>query len=102
MNLEVPVGLTTLLQDFCVAVLRERPNDLVQFAADYFQNLNSNREASQGFRGSSTEQDRTASPIAFRPGQPVSDDEDEGISMEFYVRYAALKDFVKGQVEGNC
>ena len=43
MNLEIPTGLTTLLQDFTVAVLRERPTDLVQFAADYFQNLNSDR-----------------------------------------------------------
>lgn len=77
MNLEVPVGLTTLLQDFCVAVLRERPNDLVQFAADYFKNLNENREASQGIRSSSIEQDRS-SPVSFRPGQAVSSDEEEG------------------------
>ena len=76
MNLEVPVGLTTLLQDFCVAVLRERPNDLVQFAADYFKNLNENREA-QGVRSSSIEQDR-GSPVTFRPGQQVSSDEEEG------------------------
>ncbi|XP_035675649.1 cAMP-dependent protein kinase type II regulatory subunit-like isoform X1 [Branchiostoma floridae] len=39
MNFEIPTGLTDLLQDFTVAVLRERPDDLVSFAADYFNNL---------------------------------------------------------------
>ena len=40
MNFEIPVGLTDLLQDFTVAVLKERPPDLKQFAADYFAKLN--------------------------------------------------------------
>ncbi|XP_067683176.1 cAMP-dependent protein kinase type II regulatory subunit-like isoform X1 [Haliotis asinina] len=42
MNFEIPVGLTDLLQEFTVAVLREKPSpaDLVQFAADYFNKLN--------------------------------------------------------------
>ena len=43
MNFDIPVGLTDLLQGFTVAVLRERPGDLVQFAADYFNNVNENR-----------------------------------------------------------
>ncbi|ESP00312.1 hypothetical protein LOTGIDRAFT_61540, partial [Lottia gigantea] len=40
MNFEIPAGLTDLLQDFTVAVLRERPPELVQFAVDYFNKLN--------------------------------------------------------------
>jgi Regulatory subunit of type II PKA R-subunit len=36
MSLDIPSGLTELLQDFTVAVLRSRPDDLQQFAADYF------------------------------------------------------------------
>lgn len=40
MNFEIPSGLTDLLQDFTVAVLRERPPDLVRFAAEYFKTLN--------------------------------------------------------------
>lgn len=36
MNFEIPSGLTDLLQDFTVAVLRQRPADLYLFAADYF------------------------------------------------------------------
>lgn len=43
MNIEIPAGLTDLLQDFTINVLREKPTDLVQFAADYFNNLNENR-----------------------------------------------------------
>ena len=35
----VPEGLTELLEEFAIAVLRERPKDLVEFAARYFQNL---------------------------------------------------------------
>jgi len=36
MNFDIPPGLTDLLQDFTVSVLRNRPIDLYQFAADYF------------------------------------------------------------------
>lgn len=43
MNFEIPSGLTELLQDFTVAVLREKPSDLYQFAADYFNNINENK-----------------------------------------------------------
>lgn len=43
MNLEIPPGLTDLLQEFTVSVLRERPGDLVQFAAEYFNKLNERR-----------------------------------------------------------
>ncbi|NP_001191555.1 PKA type II regulatory subunit [Aplysia californica] len=40
MNFEIPPGLTDLLQEFTVAVLRTRPSNLEAFAADYFNNLN--------------------------------------------------------------
>ena len=43
MSFEIPPGLTDLLQEFTVAVLRERPPDLVTFAADYFNKLNDTR-----------------------------------------------------------
>ena len=39
MDFEIPAGLTDLLQDFTVSVLREKPSDLVQFAAGYFNTL---------------------------------------------------------------
>ena len=39
MSFEVPSGLTELLQDFTIAVLRERPAELVVFASEYFNHL---------------------------------------------------------------
>jgi len=50
MNFEIPTGLTDLLQDFTVAVLRDKPSDLVQFASEYFNNLYENRTSQQGER----------------------------------------------------
>ena len=44
MNFEIPAGLTDLLQDFTVAVLKERPPNLTQFAADYFVKLNEQKQ----------------------------------------------------------
>lgn len=43
MSFDIPVGLTELLQDFTVAVLRGRPSDLYQFAAEYFHEANERR-----------------------------------------------------------
>jgi hypothetical protein len=43
MSTTVPTGLTELLEEFAVAVLKDKPSDLVEFAADYFENLRRNR-----------------------------------------------------------
>lgn len=39
MSIEIPVGLTELLQGYTVEVLRQRPADLVDFAVHYFTRL---------------------------------------------------------------
>ncbi|KAK7493989.1 hypothetical protein BaRGS_00014871 [Batillaria attramentaria] len=44
MSFEIPPGLTDLLQEFTVAVLRERPADLVTFAASYFCKLSDKKQ----------------------------------------------------------
>uniref|UniRef100_A0A670KFP0 RIIa domain-containing protein n=1 Tax=Podarcis muralis TaxID=64176 RepID=A0A670KFP0_PODMU len=36
MSIEIPPGLTELLQGYMVEVLRHRPPDLLAFAAEYF------------------------------------------------------------------
>jgi len=46
MNFDIPPGLTDLLQDFTVSVLRNRPTDLYQFAADYFADAYQHRTVS--------------------------------------------------------
>jgi cAMP-dependent protein kinase regulator len=48
----VPEGLTELLEEFAISVLKERPKDLVQFAAHYFQNLHMSRQQTRGGGGS--------------------------------------------------
>ncbi|XP_008103643.1 cAMP-dependent protein kinase type II-alpha regulatory subunit isoform X1 [Anolis carolinensis] len=44
MSIEIPPGLTELLQGYTVEVLRHRPPDLLGFAADYFCRLRENRD----------------------------------------------------------
>ena len=39
LNFTIPEGLTDLLQEFTVEILRKRPKDLVEFGADYFNDL---------------------------------------------------------------
>ncbi|TRY97017.1 hypothetical protein DNTS_001439 [Danionella cerebrum] len=39
MSIEIPAGLTELLQSFTVAVLRNQPADLLEFALQYFTRL---------------------------------------------------------------
>ena len=53
----VPEGLTELLEEFAISVLKERPKDLVQFAAHYFQNLHMSRKqmAASGTAGEGSE-----------------------------------------------
>jgi len=47
MSITVPEGLSDLLQDFAIVVLREKPKDLIEFAANYFAELH---ERSKGGR----------------------------------------------------
>lgn len=39
MSIEIPQGLTELLQSFTVEVLRNQPRDLLEFALQYFTRL---------------------------------------------------------------
>lgn len=48
MNFEIPEGLTDLLQDFTVEVLRKRPDDILAFAAQYFDELVEKRANENG------------------------------------------------------
>ncbi|XP_069499426.1 cAMP-dependent protein kinase type II-alpha regulatory subunit [Ambystoma mexicanum] len=44
MNIEIPAGLTDLLQGYTVEVLRQRPDDLVDFAVQYFSRLREEKQ----------------------------------------------------------
>ena len=45
MNCEIPNGLGDMLREFTIAVLRDRPEDLYDFAADYFVQRRDSRVA---------------------------------------------------------
>ncbi|XP_023651814.1 cAMP-dependent protein kinase type II-beta regulatory subunit-like [Paramormyrops kingsleyae] len=45
MSIEIPEGLTELLQSFTVEVLRNQPRDLLEFALQYFTNLKESQNA---------------------------------------------------------
>lgn len=47
MNASVPEGLSQLLEEFAIAVLKEKPNDLVAFAAGYFNDLVKSRDCAK-------------------------------------------------------
>ena len=51
MSVTVPDGLSELLEEFAVTVLREKPRDLFEFAATYFSELNMNRKQNAGAEG---------------------------------------------------
>lgn len=64
MSIEIPQGLTELLQSFTVEVLRNQPRDLLEFALQYFTQLKESetKEASFG-------NDQNSAP---RPGKVVN------------------------------
>lgn len=51
MSVTVPEGLSELLEEFAVTVLREKPSDLAKFAADYFNNLLMSRKQEDSTSG---------------------------------------------------
>lgn len=80
MSIEIPVGLTELLQGYTVEVLRQRPSDLVDFAVQYFTRLRDTR--SQDGAGA-----KTGKGVMF-DGEPMQtesngeDDEDDDSDFE--------------------
>ncbi|XP_060912619.1 protein kinase, cAMP-dependent, regulatory, type II, alpha A isoform X1 [Labrus mixtus] len=54
MSIEIPVGLTELLQGYTVEVLRQRPSDLVDFAVQYFTRLRDTRSQDGAGAGGKT------------------------------------------------
>lgn len=49
MSIEIPEGLTELLQSFTVEVLRNQPRDLLEFALQYFTQLKENESRGAAF-----------------------------------------------------
>ena len=47
----IPDGLTELLQEFTVTVLRDQPDDLVNFAAEYFDRKRAEERGAASLEG---------------------------------------------------
>lgn len=71
-HLEVPEGLQEFLQAFVITVLRNKPDDLLEFAADYFQNQLEERNAAEN-NNAGTLPGLTG---AFRPGSNQEEEDD--------------------------
>ena len=79
MSFDIPEGLTDLLQDFTVAVLRERPPDLIDFATQYFNTLNGSRNVTTSYTKYSSS---TRKGVTFNHDEPMqteSSDEEIGL-----------------------
>ena len=82
MSIEIPVGLTELLQGFTVEVLRQRPPDLVDFAVQYFTRLRDTKSQDGAGAGG-----KTGKGVMF-DGEPMQtesngeDDEDDDSDFE--------------------
>jgi len=72
-NIDVPSGLQEFLHSFVIEILRNQPDDLLEFAADYFQNQLDERNESA--RGAGTLPGLEGS--TFRPGQTNDNSSDE-------------------------
>jgi len=70
-HIDAPPGLQEFLQSFVVAILRNKPDDLLDFAAEYFNEQLDERNAQNGGGGGTLPgMDGT---VAFRPGEAGSD-----------------------------
>jgi cAMP-dependent protein kinase regulator len=118
MSTTVPTGLTELLEEFAVAVLKDKPSDLVEFAADYFENLRRNRtgpppstlSSSSHARPAPTEQMESDIMSANTAGIEVQmssyddqDDDDNGPSSEYMnaMAYRRRSIFAESYIPGS-
>lgn len=75
-DIPIPEGLPKLMQDFVVTVLRQQPDDLLNHAVEYFNNLKAERDASEHVNN-----DSNSGQVKFSCPSPdeeqVDDEEDE-------------------------
>ena len=104
MNFEIPNGLTDLLQDFTVEVLRKRPADLLAFAAHYFEELLEKRDDQNNKNLLSKLHQTVSSPSGSQNGGGVSqhkDEDDEDEDDEDEDDMGDMVDLPKNRYNGN-
>lgn len=82
-HIQIPPGLTELLQGYTVEVLRQQPPDLVDFAVEYFTRLReARRQESDSFIAPPTTfhaQESSGVPVIEEDGESESDSDDEDL-----------------------
>lgn len=103
MDLELPAGFTDLLQEFTVHVLQEKPEDIVEFAANYFMKLKLKEKRSKD--GTK----RKSKGVSFQSeevnGDGNSDDEDDeeemGINCTKLAQFSSLQPSARSRYSGR-
>lgn len=81
-DLEVPEGLQEFLQAFVVAILRNKPEDLLSFAADYFTNQVEERQEQEDRENQGGGGTLPGLTGAFRPGENTEMENDDEERMD--------------------
>lgn len=85
MDLELPAGFTDLLQEFTVHVLQEKPDDIVEFAANYFMKLKLKEKRSKDGTKRKSKGVNFQSEEVNGDGNSDDEDDDEEIGMNLSV-----------------
>ncbi len=92
MSIEIPEGLTELLQSFTVEVLRNQPGDLLEFALQYFTRLKEDESRGGAFGNEHNSAARAGKSVNFieeamqidsENGEDEDDDEEEFVGNAF-------------------
>uniref|UniRef100_A0A671P4G7 cAMP-dependent protein kinase type II regulatory subunit n=1 Tax=Sinocyclocheilus anshuiensis TaxID=1608454 RepID=A0A671P4G7_9TELE len=101
MSIEIPEGLTELLQSFTVEVLRNQPGDLLEFALQYFTRLKENETRGGAFGNALNSAARAGKAVNFIEEAMQIDsengeeeDDDEEFIGNSCVRACALPSFI--------
>ena len=67
----IPEGLNELLQEFALAVLRKKPEDLVAYAAYYFNDLHEKKRGTNSVGGGENNMEISNDTNSLLPGLPA-------------------------------
>uniref|UniRef100_A0A8C1IJM8 Protein kinase cAMP-dependent type II regulatory subunit beta n=1 Tax=Cyprinus carpio TaxID=7962 RepID=A0A8C1IJM8_CYPCA len=99
MSIEIPEGLTELLQSFTVEVLRNQPGDLLEFALQYFTRLKENETRGGAFGNELNSAARAGKAVNFieeamqidsENGEEEDDDDEEFVGNSCVLSHHAL------------
>lgn len=103
MSIEIPEGLTELLQSFTVEVLRNQPGDLLEFALQYFTRLKENESRGGAFGNEHNSAARAGKAVNFieeamqidsENGEDEDDDDEEEFVGNAFVHACVLPSFI--------